>query len=207
MNLSAILSIPKVIRTPSLCLPHANVSTFAELPIPLTAGLLPKHADIKAVVLDKDDCFALPRHNEVYKPFQDTFDRLRTAYPGRRMLIVSNSSGTNDDRNYAEAKELERNTGVTVLRHLTKKPGALTSIFEYFAQHPELRDIRPANIAVIGDRLLTDVVMANMMGAWAIWVRDGVRGAEQPGLRVSAALEHRLAAFLVRRGYEAPVPD
>ena len=32
----------------------------------------------------------------------------------------------------------------------------------------------PAQIAVVGDRLFTDVMMANLMGSRAIWVKDGV---------------------------------
>lgn len=39
---------------------------------------------------------------------------------------------------------------------------------------------RPDQIAVVGDRLFTDVMMANMMGSWGIWVRDGV--IEEKGL-------------------------
>jgi PGP phosphatase len=51
---------------------------------------------------------------------QDHFQRLRKAYPGSRLLIVSNTAGTAADRNYVQAKLLEKNTGVTVLRHNTK---------------------------------------------------------------------------------------
>ena len=32
----------------------------------------------------------------------------------------------------------------------------------------------PSQIAVVGDRLFTDVMMANMMGSYGIWVKDGV---------------------------------
>lgn len=31
-----------------------------------------------------------------------------------------------------------------------------------------------AQIAIVGDRLFTDVMMANRMGSWAIYVKDGV---------------------------------
>ena len=29
-------------------------------------------------------------------------------------------------------------------------------------------------IAIIGDRLFTDVMLANLMGSWSVWVKDGV---------------------------------
>lgn len=37
-----------------------------------------------------------------------------------------------------------------------------------------LRDIRADQIAVVGDRLLTDMCLANEMGSWGVWVKDGV---------------------------------
>ena len=33
---------------------------------------------------------------------------------------------------------------------------------------------KASDVVVIGDRLFTDVMMANMMGAWTIWVKDGI---------------------------------
>jgi phosphatidylglycerophosphatase GEP4 len=45
---------------------------------------------------------------------------------------------------------------------------------EYFRSHPETGVTRPEHIAVVGDRLTTDVMMANMMGSYAVWVKDGV---------------------------------
>lgn len=71
-NLSASLNIFKLLSNPSLCLPHAAVSTFRDLPIPLDSAFRQKgvEVNIKAVVLDKDDCFAAPETNEVHQPYQ-----------------------------------------------------------------------------------------------------------------------------------------
>lgn len=52
--------------------------------------------------------------------FQERFEELKRAYPGSRLLIVSNSAGTLADPNGAEADLLEESTGVKVLRHNTK---------------------------------------------------------------------------------------
>lgn len=80
LNLSASLNIFKLIANPSLCLPHATISTFKDLPVPLDLAFERKGSgvkvDIKAVVLDKDDCFAYPESNEVYKPYQVTLNCL-----------------------------------------------------------------------------------------------------------------------------------
>lgn len=72
LNLSASLNIFKLIANPSLCLPHATISSFKDLPIPLDAAFRQKHktVEIKAVILDKDDCFAVPETNTIHEPYQ-----------------------------------------------------------------------------------------------------------------------------------------
>lgn len=69
MNVSATLNAFRLLRNPSLCLPHATVSTFNDLPVPLSTAFGNAEADIRAVVLDKDNCFAVPKENVVYKPY------------------------------------------------------------------------------------------------------------------------------------------
>ena len=55
-----------------------------------------------------------------------------------------------------------------------KKPGCGHEIMSYFREHPETGVTAPHQIAVVGDRLSTDMMLANMMGSWGVWVRDGV---------------------------------
>lgn len=46
---------------------------------------------------------------------------------------------------------------------------------EYFRNHAADANVTsPDQIAVVGDRLFTDVMMANMMGFWSVWIKDGV---------------------------------
>lgn len=111
---------------------------------------------------------------------QEHFQRLREAYPGRRLLIVSNSAGASSlDPRGQLAAAVEKSTGVAVLAHSTKKPGCGPEILEYFRSHPETGVTRPDQIAVVGDRLTTDVMMANFMGSYAVWVKDGVVPSEE----------------------------
>ncbi|CZT40776.1 related to Phosphatidylglycerophosphatase GEP4, mitochondrial [Rhynchosporium secalis] len=206
-NVSATLNIFRLIGKPTLCLPHATISTFNQLPIPLNSAFGKyKNVDIRAVVLDKDNCFAIPHSNTIHGPYEDKFKRLREAYPGRRLLIVSNTSGASSiDPNSTLADSVTQATGVTVLPHSTKKPGCGPEIMEYFRQHPETGVTRPEHIAVVGDRLTTDVMMANMMGSYAVWVKNGVVPMEETS--VFARLEQRFGNFLLDRGYEAPDPS
>lgn len=178
MNVSATVNVLRLLVNPSLCLPHYTVATFDQIPVPLSTAFAPRNGsekkpEIRAVVLDKDNCFAVPKHNEVYPPYQAKFDELRRAYPGSRLLIVSNSSGTDSDKRHVEADLLEQNTGVKVLRHSTKKPGCHSEIMEYFRNAPDSGVTREEQVAIVGDRLFTDVLMANMMGSYGLWIKDG----------------------------------
>jgi phosphatidylglycerophosphatase GEP4 len=77
-NISATLNIFRLITRPTLCLPHATISTFNELPVPLNKAFGKyKHVDIRAVVLDKDNCFAYPHSNAVHKSYEVTSHSLR----------------------------------------------------------------------------------------------------------------------------------
>ncbi|KAI8958652.1 HAD-superfamily phosphatase [Daldinia sp. FL1419] len=207
LNFSGTVSVFKLLTKPSLCLPHATVSTFNDIPIPLSKAFedRDKKVDIRAIVLDKDDCFAYPNSNEIYPPYLERFRQLQKEYPGRRLLIVSNTAGaTTYDRDGHLLKELEAVTNVPVLAHRVKKPGCGDEIMAHFKAHPEVGVTHPSQIAVIGDRLMTDMMLANTMGGWGLWIRDGVKPLEKKS--VFSKLEHRLGPFLMARGYHAPSP-
>ncbi|KAK7540410.1 mitochondrial PGP phosphatase [Phyllosticta citricarpa] len=208
-NLSGTLNVLRLLRDPALCLPHYTCATFNNLPIPLSKAFPgqngEKDADIRAVILDKDNCFATPHTNHVYPKYKEHFAALRAAYPGSKLLIVSNTAGTRSfDADGSHAAQLERDTGVQVLVHNTKKPGCAPEVLSHLLSTPDSGVTAPSQVAVIGDRLFTDVMTANLMGARAVWIRDGVIGRERASM--FARIEQRLADFLVRRGWRAPNP-
>lgn len=178
-NLSGTLNAFRILFSPSLSIPQATVSHFSHIPTPL-ATAFPlrsngKHPDIRAVVLDKDNCFAVPYTNEVDPSCRAKYDELRKAFPGNKLLIVSNSAGaTRSEKAERQAQVLEQQTQTTVLRHVVKKPGCGDEIMHFFRSKPDTGVTHASQVAIIGDRVFTDVVLANMMGANAIWVKDGV---------------------------------
>ncbi|KAH8663907.1 mitochondrial PGP phosphatase [Xylariales sp. PMI_506] len=207
LNLSGSFGVLKLFARPSLCLPHATVSQFSDLPYPLNKALEKqgRQVDIRAIVVDKDDCFAYPETNEIHPPYITRFRQLQKEFPGRRFLIVSNTAGAlSYDHDGSLARELEESTGVPVLSHRVKKPGCKDEIMAHFRQHPETGVTQPSQIAVIGDRLMTDMMLANTMGSWGIWIRNGVAPLENKG--IFSKLEYRLASFLQARGYEPSEP-
>jgi hypothetical protein len=74
MNVSASFNVFRLITNPALCLPHATIPTFNHLPIPLenafAVGEKGRKPDIRAIVLDKDNCFARPKENVVWGEYE-----------------------------------------------------------------------------------------------------------------------------------------
>lgn len=76
LNISATLNVLRTFKNPALICPHYTISTFDQLPVPLAAAFTTpdgKQPDIRAVVLDKDNCFATPHTLHVYPAYNVTY--------------------------------------------------------------------------------------------------------------------------------------
>ncbi|KAF6070974.1 HAD phosphatase, family IIIA [Candida albicans L26] len=202
LNLSATLNVSRLLYNPSLCLPHITVKSFDQLVLPFTIPTAP-NVTIKGVVLDKDNCFAKDHDDKVWPEYEQTWKKLKEIYPKDHLLIVSNSAGTDDDINHAQAKTLELNTGINVLCHSIKKPGCLNEITQYFAK----LNVKPNEIIVIGDRLFTDMLMANMMGSWGCWINQGVELSDKILPKLERDLYNRLVVNRPENPYFPPTPN
>jgi phosphatidylglycerophosphatase GEP4 len=74
LNISGTLSVFLLFARPSLCIPQATIRNFNELPLPINR-LFEKDprfgkVNVRAVVLDKDDCFAWPETSEVWPDYK-----------------------------------------------------------------------------------------------------------------------------------------
>lgn len=217
MNAPALLCALKTLRDPALCLPHATIPQLSHLPIPVSKGFTryrPSLAsekqqdsglepDIRAVILDKDNTFALANSNTIDPSCTSILDRLRAHYGSDALLIVSNTAGLfSKDPDGFHAAQLEKETGISVLRHKARKPaaGCGQAAFEHLRAKGVIN--RADQVTVVGDRLFTDVVMAKRMGAWAVWLREGVR--QDTGLWTRG--ENWLFDMLTKRGLSAARP-
>lgn len=154
--------------------PTFSITDFSEFKVP---------PGIKYVVLDKDNCFAQPHTTEVWPGFAATWEAL-LARNGKdyEVFVLSNTAGdATNDSNGELALALERSIGVRVMRHAEKKPMCFNEVRQLALQNPQ-------SILVVGDRLLTDVLLANLVGAQSVWIR--------PGLHPSSL--NRLEMFLYR---------
>ncbi|KAI5956810.1 hypothetical protein KGF54_000427 [Candida jiufengensis] len=201
-NLSATLNASRLLYNPGLCLPHLTVKSFDQLSIPFK---IPGHDDvkIKGIVLDKDNCFAKDHDDKVWPQYEQTWQKLKDTYPANQLLIVSNSAGTNDDINHEQAQILEQKTGVTVLRHSIKKPGCYEEILSYFKK----LNINSNEILVIGDRLFTDVLMANTMGSWSCWINEGVELSNKIFPKLERQVYQNLVSNRENDPWKPPIPS
>ncbi len=135
--------------TPAI--PHFQVKTIADIS--------PKYLweqGIRAVIFDKDNTITAPYVNEIYPTLQDVVLKFQHIF-GDSMKILSNSAGTNDDKDFKDAEQIEKQLGISVIRHSQKKPLGIEAVLKQFSCNPE-------EIMMIGDRLLTDVLFGNYAG-------------------------------------------
>ena len=118
---------------------------------------------IRAIVFDKDNTLTAPYENEVHPLAKKGLESAMDVFGKDHVAILSNSAGTNDDPAYKDASEIEEEMGISVIRHQEKKPGGLNEVLNHFKGVDE-----PEQVAMIGDRLLTDVVFGNLYGMLTI---------------------------------------
>ena len=158
INTQALWTLTSIARRPGLVVPQISVQTISDLDF----GALQQKGGIRAIVLDKDNTITAPYSNEIHPKAKDGLDRALAVYGPDKVAILSNSAGTRDDADYRDAIAIEAALGIPVIRHDEKKPGGLHEVLEHFALE------NPAEICVVGDRLLTDVVFGNLHGMLSV---------------------------------------
>lgn len=170
---------------------------------------------IKALVLDKDNTVCPPNSTALHPAYLAKLEKIKESpeFKGNpnSILIVSNTAGsTPSEPHEAEAAELERELSIPVLRQHPgrKKPFCGPDVLAFFKEKGVTSN--PAEIAIVGDRLATDILLAREMGAWSVWTKDGWRNPEMPGRDhrgFMARMEGRVERVL-RGGlqYRAPLP-
>ena len=112
------------------------------------------------------------------------------------MAVYSNSCGAAEfDPNFRMAEKFERLNDIKVIRHNNKKPNGADCILKQFGD-----GIAPGEIAFIGDRLLTDVLMANEAGMFSVLLTSPltIQGDNVPAI-IIRYLEQKLLSFIDRR--------
>jgi phosphatidylglycerophosphatase GEP4 len=164
-----------------------------------------RNPKISALVLDKDNTLCPPNTISIPAAYMRKLELLRTSptSPFNQhtnpdgVLIVSNTAGSRPGsaRYENEARELEKallHLRIPVFRVQApspspspagagagegtgprRKPFCGPDVLAWFRERGVVQSAD--EIAVVGDRLGTDTLMAAQMGAWSVWCKDGVR--------------------------------
>ncbi|KAJ8453727.1 hypothetical protein ONZ51_g13437 [Trametes cubensis] len=120
-------------------------------------------AGYRGAVFDKDNCLTVPHEDRLVPELVDAWRECRETFGPDNVLIVSNTAGSHLDIGSIEAESVSHHLSAPVLRHSALKPSyaCINAVRAYFASLP--RPVRDDELVVVGDRLFTDVVMANRM--------------------------------------------
>ncbi|ORZ02691.1 mitochondrial PGP phosphatase-domain-containing protein [Syncephalastrum racemosum] len=193
-NFAGIVNTFRVLLNPSLAVPHIVVNDLRSIPFRQL-----KQDGIRAMAYDKDNCLTAPYVTSIHPPFKEAWAECKATFGVQNIVIVSNSAGTPDDPNGKEADNLEKALGVSVLRHAEKKPACGAALAAHLAP------LQAHQVAVVGDRILTDIVFGNLNGNKTIWTREIV--TEQGDNKMAAKLrrlEHKIVDWLARRNVKPP---
>lgn len=104
-----------------------------------------------------------PHKDQLVPDLKDAWRECREAFGECNVLIVSNSAGTRLDPGELQAESVTYYLSAPVLRHKVFKPSysCISSIRKYFTSLPT--PIRDDELIIVGDRIFTDIVMANRM--------------------------------------------
>jgi phosphatidylglycerophosphatase GEP4 len=153
INTKALLTLASVVRRPSLMVPHVSLENVSQL----SYAALKERCGIRAIIFDKDNTLTAPYGMAIHPDASQGLQDAKSVF-GENVAIMSNSAGTLDDPGYEDARRIEEALGIPVIRHDEKKPGGLEEVLAHFQM------VDPAELCVVGDRLLTDIVFGNIYG-------------------------------------------
>jgi len=168
INTKALITLATVLRHPSLLVPSVSVAHISQLNYTALYS-----TGVRAVVFDKDNTLTAPYENVVHPAADRGLKDAVKVFGTNKVAILSNSAGTtSDDLDFADATAIETSLGIAVIRHAEKKPGGLQEVLRHFAMED------PAELCMVGDRLLTDVVFGNLHGMLTVHTLPLCQGPE-----------------------------
>jgi phosphatidylglycerophosphatase GEP4 len=219
-------AVHTLLKQPAQFLPHLTIPTFTYLPEELGPHLVnsdpsntskAKVPTIKALVLDKDNTLCPPKTTTFPPQILSKLAALRQSptSPFRHpnsILIVSNRAGSHPkyDHEISSLESQLAHLSIPVFRlpaGVEKKPFCGDEVVQWLRERKVVDS--PDQIAVVGDRLGTDVVMASLMGSWSVWCKEGVfepGEAGKPERNILEKMEVWVEKYLSGKGYKAPMP-
>lgn len=167
---------------PKLWVPNIKHINFMEL-----------RREFDAVIFDKDNCLTRPYKADL----EFSLDSAKSFFEKDRLAVISNCIGCEDEQG---AVNFEREHKIKVIRHNVKKPDCIQSVDEHFPLIPRRK------ICLVGDRLSTDIVMANKHGLFSILVDPITEEGDNPFAVILRRLErfwlNRFAKYKTKEEYK-----
>lgn len=173
-------------------MPHFFVKDIRALPF---AAL--KQAGVSGVVFDKDNTLTAPFATSIFPTLSDAVNECRDVF-GDRVALFSNSAGSPDDVGYQHAERLERQLGISVIRHQEKKPEARQDVLRHFQCSSGDR------LLAVGDRYFTDVLFGNLCGMLTVATQILTEENDPLVVRPIRRLEERYVRGLLQQGIKPP---
>ncbi|KAH9949264.1 HAD phosphatase [Amylocystis lapponica] len=169
LNIPGLLVPLHLIVHPRLLVPSLIIKDIRQLDFPEL-----HRAGYRGAVFDKDNCLTVPHRDTLVPELQDAWRECRETFGEGNVLVVSNSAGSHLDAGDIQAESVAHHLSVPVLRHSSLKPSysCIKSIRAYFASLP--KPVRDEELIIVGDRIFTDVVMANRMARRQLVSRDAL---------------------------------
>ncbi|KAJ9069858.1 hypothetical protein DSO57_1014341 [Entomophthora muscae] len=157
---------------------------------------------IRGVIFDKDNCLTAPYLKSIHPSIEPGWLRCKKHFTADRIAILSNSAGTPDDKNNSHATEVSESLGVHVIQHEIKKPGGGDEIRAFVAKNWKLE---LKQVAMVGDRVITDVVFGNLNGMYTIWTNEIISEKDDnPVAAKIRTLEYAIIAGLEKLRVQPP---
>lgn len=154
-----------------------SLSTLSDIDLSILES-----AGVRAFIFDVDNTICWHHGTEVDARIREKFNAITGKYPS---CLLSNARS-------ARASEIKNLFGVPVVVSSFRKPKV-----EAFAEALAFLGAKSSETAVVGDRIMTDVVGANKAGCVSVKVRPLEPSSEPLPLRLSRAFENTLL-FLYR---------
>ncbi|KAI0827646.1 mitochondrial PGP phosphatase-domain-containing protein [Trametes gibbosa] len=157
-NLPGVLVPFHLLINPRLIVPSIVVKDIRQLDFPALYK-----AGYRGAVFDKDNCLTIPHEDRLVPELTEAWRECKETFGQGNVLIVSNAAGSHLDDGEIEGHSVSHHLSAPVLRHTSLKPSyaCIKSIRTYFASLP--RPVKDDELVIVGDRLLTDIILANRM--------------------------------------------
>jgi|EP00037_Helgoeca_nana_P012843 phosphatidylglycerophosphatase GEP4 len=193
VNLNGVgLALRLLVRDRRIAVPHLRVTDITQID---WAAL--RRSGITAVVFDKDNTLTEPYSDDLVPRLEPAVRRCVAEY-GERAIIYSNHAGSGDDPDHAAAVALETKTQLPVLRHTSRKPFGIEAVTARFGESTQ-------GVAVVGDRVLTDVAFANLHGMLSIHTLPLAPSKDNAAVRAARWFEETILTRYLAKGVQPPL--